>query len=249
MNGYFYVTRNLINGKFYYGSGTVGNEKKYLGSSFLLEKSIKKYGKENFKHIPLKYFKTREEAFQFEDRFLKFYKISKNPMSYNIKDAGKGGITRLGIPHTEESKEKIRKSNISTWKESKLKDKQSIKSVELNAKGIIGMKGKRHKLESIEKIRKSNTGKSPSDDVRKIISEKTKEGMSNMSKEKKEEMINNAVKGYKKSVENRHFSLFPKLEEILKLNLSKVKSAKLMNLGRTAYEGLLKTYKKYKENE
>lgn len=133
MIGYFYITKNLINGKFYYGSGTVGNEKKYYGSNSNLDKARKKYGDENFEHIPLKYFETREEAFIFEDRFLKLFKISKNPMSYNMKDSGKGGNT------------------IENYTEAQL--------IEYKNKLSLSRKGKIVKLETREKIRKSNKGR------------------------------------------------------------------------------------------
>ena len=247
MKGYFYVTKNLINGKFYYGSSTAGNEQTYLGSSKILEKSIKKYGRQNFEHIPLKYFRTREEAFIFEDRFLKLYKIAQNPMSYNQKNAGKGGRTwqdfpdeirkitlrkisdKAKIAHKISDKmkanvgklgkmktlgrtgkilsrdiiERIRNTNIETWKNPSLKKKQSDKAKELNALGIIGMKGKKHKPESIEKIRKSNTGKSQSLEMRQIISEKTKEAMLNMCPKKREELTQKANSNRAKNMELR----------------------------------------------
>lgn len=43
-----YITTNLINGKQYIGKDARNNPK-YLGSGTYLIKSIKKYGKENFK--------------------------------------------------------------------------------------------------------------------------------------------------------------------------------------------------------
>jgi hypothetical protein len=257
MKGYFYITKNLINGKFYYGSGTVGNESSYYGSNKHLNDSRKLYGDDNFEHIPLKYFETREEAYLFEDRFLKLYNIAKNPMSYNQKNEAKGGRTwqdfdddkkeivldkisrkskeahknseklkihvynmckmktkgRLDLPHTEESKRKIRESNIETWKDPELREIQSKKSIELNENGIIGMKGKKHKPESIEKIRKSNTGKTPSNEVRKIISERTKEGMLNMSEERRKEITNKANSNRAANMESKKENLKKLIDE------------------------------------
>ena len=43
-----YKTTNLINGKIYIGQDSK-NDPKYIGSGYLLIKSIKKYGKNNFK--------------------------------------------------------------------------------------------------------------------------------------------------------------------------------------------------------
>jgi hypothetical protein len=46
---YIYITTNLINGKQYIGKhyGLINDD--YFGSGILLQKALKKYGKENFK--------------------------------------------------------------------------------------------------------------------------------------------------------------------------------------------------------
>lgn len=87
---YFYITTNPFNGKFYYGSGS-DIKPSYKGSGANLSKAFRKYGKKNFKHERLRYFKTREDAFKFEDKFLKIYKISSIKESYNLKDEAIGG--------------------------------------------------------------------------------------------------------------------------------------------------------------
>ena len=95
-NNYFYKTTNLINGRYYYGSGS---KKNYLGSGKILLEAISKYGKDNFKIEILKYFNNRKDAFLFEDKFLKLFKISEDPNSYNIKDSAVGGATIKGDSH------------------------------------------------------------------------------------------------------------------------------------------------------
>lgn len=95
-SNYFYKTTNLINGRYYYGSGS---RKQYLGSGKILLEAIDKYGKENFKVEILRQFDTREKAFKFEDRFLKLFKISEDLKSYNIKDSSIGGATIKGDSH------------------------------------------------------------------------------------------------------------------------------------------------------
>ena len=90
---YFYKITNVITNKFYYGSGSKKLGINYFSSSKLVNESISKYGIENFNFEVLKEFNTREEAFAFEDRFLKLHKISINRQSYNLKDSGKGGWT------------------------------------------------------------------------------------------------------------------------------------------------------------
>jgi hypothetical protein len=84
---YFYKTTNIIDGKFYYGSGSKEN---YLGSGIVLNRAIKKYGKENFKIEKLRFFESREDAYTFEDMFLNIFKISDLSESYNIKDSAIG---------------------------------------------------------------------------------------------------------------------------------------------------------------
>lgn len=56
--GFVYLTTNIINGKIYIGQHILSGNKKwnatYLGSGTLMEKAIKKYGRENFKRKILK---------------------------------------------------------------------------------------------------------------------------------------------------------------------------------------------------
>lgn len=75
----------------------------------MLNRAIDKYGIDNFEFIILKRFNTRQEAFNFEDRFLKLYNISSLANSYNIKNEGCGGDCFTYNPRKEE----IRK-NMST---------------------------------------------------------------------------------------------------------------------------------------
>ena len=102
MDNYFYRTNNLINGKFYYGSHGIKNTRPYYGSGGALKRAIKKYGIKNFEIIILKRFNTREEAYSFEEKFLKLYKISSLNMSYNIKDESLGGDTFTNHPNKEQ---------------------------------------------------------------------------------------------------------------------------------------------------
>ena len=105
---YFYKTTNLINGKFYYGSGS--STKPYFGSGLNIISAVKKYGIDNFQTKQLRFFDSREKAYSFEDRFLKLYKISENKNSYNIKNAGLGGDPFTNNPNKEELRERYRRS-------------------------------------------------------------------------------------------------------------------------------------------
>ncbi len=64
---YLYKTTNLMNNKYYYGIHSTNNlEDGYLGSGTYLKRSIRKYGKDNFKREIIKMFDTREELVQAE---------------------------------------------------------------------------------------------------------------------------------------------------------------------------------------
>ena len=64
---YVYITTNKINGKFYIGKHSTDNlNDNYLGSGIMLNKAIKKYGKEKFKQRILCFCDSEEEAFEVE---------------------------------------------------------------------------------------------------------------------------------------------------------------------------------------
>jgi hypothetical protein len=85
---YFYKITNNLNGKYYYGSGQHDG---YYGSGFALKRAYKKYGKENFTYEVLRYFKSREDAFRFEQLFLSIYKLDRDNKSYNSCRNANGG--------------------------------------------------------------------------------------------------------------------------------------------------------------
>ena len=111
---YFYKITNIINGRYYYGSGKKNN---YLGSGCLLKNAYDKYGIENFEFEILKYFEDRKSAFLFEDRFLKFYNISTDDLSYNLCDCAGGGDTISTNPNRDKIIEKMSKSKIEYLRE------------------------------------------------------------------------------------------------------------------------------------
>lgn len=112
-----YQIRNLINGKVYIGSAVNINDRWSLHKHQLnkgnhhskhLQNAWTKYGKENFVFEILEEIKI-EELLEREQ----FYLDNKTPwdikIGYNINKSSK---TRLGMKHTEESKEKNRQSQL-----------------------------------------------------------------------------------------------------------------------------------------
>lgn len=125
MSFYFYKVTNTINGKYYFGSGSKEN---YKGSGLLLKKAYKKYGLENFTFEKLKFFDNRNDAFKFEDRFLKIFKLDKNCMSYNLKNAGQGGDTISNHPDRDKIVKTLgRKGRTSNRKGILMSDEQKDK--------------------------------------------------------------------------------------------------------------------------
>lgn len=100
-----YLTTNLINGKKYIGKD-INNNPKYLGSGSILKKAIKKYGKENFKKEILECCSSKEELWQREEYWLKFYDVESNPLFYNRtnKAYGNSGQTQDGKRKISESR-------------------------------------------------------------------------------------------------------------------------------------------------
>ena len=90
---YLYKTTNLINNKFYVGMHSTSNlEDGYLGSGLRLRRSIRKYGKENFKFDILEFFEDREKLIEAEINMVNSDLI-KEELCMNIKEGGCGGFS------------------------------------------------------------------------------------------------------------------------------------------------------------
>ena len=88
---FIYKTTNLKNGKFYIGMHSTSNlDDGYLGSGDKLRRSIRKYGKENFKLEILEYFENRELLSKREKELIN-EDVLKDPMCMNLKVGGEGG--------------------------------------------------------------------------------------------------------------------------------------------------------------
>ena len=89
---YFYKITNLINNHFYYGVHNTNNlDDGYMGSGTRLWKAYNKYGIENFNKEILKYFDTKEEAFEYEAEVVNEILINDNNC-YNLVKGGKGNF-------------------------------------------------------------------------------------------------------------------------------------------------------------
>ena len=103
-----YKTTNLLNGRFYIGAhSTEDPNDEYLGSGYLLNIAIEKYGTSNFKKEVLFLLPTLEEMYLKEKEVLSPYLGS--PLCYNIIPGGWQPKSRLGSKVSEETKRKLSK--------------------------------------------------------------------------------------------------------------------------------------------
>lgn len=112
-----YKTTNLINGNFYIGQDSKNNPN-YLGSGTLLNKAIKKYGKENFVKEIIECCDSKQ---QLNEREI-FWILELKPI-YNIAIGGSGGDTYTNNPNYDLIIEKLKKRLGRVWTEEE-KDRQ-----------------------------------------------------------------------------------------------------------------------------
>lgn len=86
-----YKTINIVNKKFYIGKHSTNNlNDSYLGSGLLLNKAIKKYGREQFERKILYIFDNYIDMTNKEKAIVN-PKLLKNPRCYNLRVGGDGG--------------------------------------------------------------------------------------------------------------------------------------------------------------
>lgn len=103
---FIYVTTNIVNQKKYVGfsSMTKDDWQTYLGSGKILMRAVKKYGEENFSRETLKTFDSKDEAIEYERKFILENNCHISLDWYNIAV----GYTTQGFKdksHTKEWKE------------------------------------------------------------------------------------------------------------------------------------------------
>lgn len=98
---FIYLTTNLYNGKKYIGKHYGFIDDNYLGSGKLLQRAIKKYGKENFCREILDFSLTEEENCEKEKYYIALFNACENEMFYNIHEGGAGGNTTKGWSEEE----------------------------------------------------------------------------------------------------------------------------------------------------
>jgi group I intron endonuclease len=108
-----YETINKINGKRYIGKDK-HNDPNYLGSGKILNKAIKKYGKENFIKTILEQCDSEDHMAERERHWIEITNAQSLDMYYNIQEGGKGGNNwnhRLDTKEFNDFKKKMKTIN------------------------------------------------------------------------------------------------------------------------------------------
>lgn len=194
--GYIYITTNLVTNSKYIGQHSkTTKDSNYLGSGVILQKAIKKYGKENFISEPIDWAESREELNQKEKFWISFCMAVYGENWYNLADGGEG--------HTsEEAKRFITENTINLLREHFSGEKNPMfgKGYKLQGEnnGMYGKNhteytknkirttrkqsligtgsnnpffGKFHSEETKQKLRLANTGRKHSEEWKRIASE------------------------------------------------------------------------------
>lgn len=191
---YIYKITNKINGKIYVGKTTKDNDN-YFGSGILINKSIQKYGKENFDKIILEKCDSTEMLNKSEIKWIKELNSTDRNIGYNIAKGGEGGDTISNHPN---------KKNIIQKREQSLKPRRNDISIKLkeyysipeNRKKVSDLTKMAMTTEVRDKISTTRKGKKLSDTHRKNIGE----GM--RSSEKYQKSLENGSR-VRKMVETR----------------------------------------------
>jgi hypothetical protein len=177
---FVYLTTNLINNKQYVGDHSTNNlncskTKNYLGTGKIILKSINKYGRKNFKRKILDdSFKTKQEAFDAQEKYIKEYNTLV-PNGYNLSPKGGYGVPESYL--NEETKQKIGKANKGKIHSKEFKEnlrkihtglKQSKETIEKRTLKLIG-KSHPCSIETRNKIGKGNKGKTQTEEAKEKI--------------------------------------------------------------------------------
>ena len=162
MKPYTYYLYHIPTGKKYYGVRLAPKAEpeqdlwiEYFGSSKKVDELIEKYGKKSFIVEVRKIFDTKKEAFIWEQKVIRKINAVKNPNWLN-QSLANGPFYHQG-PHTEKSKQKMRKPKKTIgWWFGKKHSEETRKKMRNSAK--IRKSPQCSDLTK-EKIRKGNLGK------------------------------------------------------------------------------------------
>jgi hypothetical protein len=150
---FIYKTTNIKNGKYYIGMHSTSNlDDGYLGSGNKIRRSIRKYGKENFKLEILQFFESRELLAEREKELVN-EEILKDPMCMNLRKGGEGGWHKWA---NLAFKQKLEDPEYKKWFIEKTGSKETFRRLFKEGKiKPYDWTGRKHKQETIEKFKVS----------------------------------------------------------------------------------------------
>lgn len=152
-----YKTVNKINGKIYIGKSTT-NQIDYLGSGVLLQKAIRKYGKENFEKVIIEECNSIQHLNEREIYWISNLNTTDRKIGYNIAIGGNGGDTITKHPNRDEIIIKLKNRRYKVSEEGR-------KNISAALKGLP--KSESHK----QKLSAAITGKKASDETKQKLSQ------------------------------------------------------------------------------
>ena len=194
--------------KFYIGMHSTFNlHDEYLGSGYILKRSIKKYGSENHKKEILEFFDDRESLAQREAEVVN-EELLKNQNCLNLTIGGKGGFSSKQQKENNIKSQKRRKflrENDIAWKEKWLQNasighKKSYEEGRREKKYFYNWTGKTHSEETknLQRIVKKGQGKGKENSQYGTMWITNKEGNKKIKKEEFEQYkINGWIAGRK----------------------------------------------------
>lgn len=138
-----------------------GEHKRSTSGCAVFKKAVERYGWDNFKHEILLTGLTVEEANQCEVIAIKLHN-TRVPHGYNLAE---GGRSKCGVPHSPETKEKMRQAHLGKKKSPEHIEKlrQVNKGKKQTPEWMEMMKqvhlGRKNSPETIEKMRQAKLGK------------------------------------------------------------------------------------------
>ena len=160
-----YLITNLINNKKYVGQTQQGREERRWQEHFIytvddnkiLHNAIRKYGPENFEFKVIETDIPEELIDEREKYYIKYYNtFYLNKQGYNMT---KGGQGIHGYVHTDETKYRIKESNLTAWQRIKKEEPERYAQLCLNRS--LAIKGKPKSAEhraALSKVASQRTG-------------------------------------------------------------------------------------------
>ena len=181
---YIYIKTHNKTGLKYLGQTTSKNPHAYTGSGKYWKLHLQKHGKDYTTEI-LKECRTREETRYWGEYYSKLWNVVESDAWANLKaETGDGGWPKdahLGIPHSQETKEKISKSKTGITPNRVYLPKTEEEKHHLRKLNL----GKKRSAETSEKIKQTklkNPYKHSEEIKQKMRKPKSAEGLANMRK-------------------------------------------------------------------